>query len=49
LDEDYLIAVIQADNAASMSTATKLGFEFARQDETPWNSVVVYRRLLGAR
>jgi len=49
LEEDYLIAVIQADNAASISTATKLGFEFARQDETPWNPVVVYRRLLGAR
>ncbi|MBC7633712.1 MAG: GNAT family N-acetyltransferase [Flavobacterium sp.] len=48
LPDDYLISVIHPDNTASISTAIKLGFDFARDDETPWNPVVVYRRRLGA-
>ena len=41
---DHLIAVIQPENAASISTALRLGFEFERDDQTTWDPVSVYRR-----
>lgn len=46
--DEHLIAVIQPGNKSSIATAIKLGFDFGREDQTPWNPVVVYRCLLNA-
>lgn len=43
LAEEYLIAVVHSQNTASHQLAQSLGFVKARDDQTPWNPVVVWR------
>lgn len=49
LAEEYLIAVVHSQNTASHRLAQSLGFVKDRDDQTPWNPVVVWRYGLQAR
>lgn len=40
---DYLVAAVHSENVASHKLAQSLGFVLDREDQTPWNPVLVWR------